>query len=167
MSTNSTANFVIALKWNQQPNHPWGNVLFHNGFDGGDCCGDDVNEQYCEFCDCLEMEPTTEPPMGECAIPHWFGDNYCDDENNTPECGFDGGDCCGDDINTTYCSECECFDFPETTQAPDGSNCEIPHWFGDSYCDDENNNADCGFDGGDCCGDDVNTTYCSACDCLE
>merc|ERR1711981_266560 len=140
------------------------------GFDGGDCCQEDPNDgwdNYCEFCDCLEMEATTEPPMGECAIPHWFGDNYCDDENNTPECGFDGGDCCGDDVNTSYCSECECFDFPETTQAPDGSNCEIPHWFGDSYCDDENNNADCGFDGGDCCGDDVNTTYCSACDCLE
>merc|ERR1712080_524347 len=27
----STAKFVIALKWNQQPNHPWMNVLFHTG----------------------------------------------------------------------------------------------------------------------------------------
>merc|ERR1712228_759733 len=31
MSTLSTAKFVIALKWNQQPNHPWMNVKFHNG----------------------------------------------------------------------------------------------------------------------------------------
>merc|ERR1719369_1437141 len=28
---NSTANFVSALKWKQQPNHPWMNVLFHTG----------------------------------------------------------------------------------------------------------------------------------------
>merc|ERR1719292_21991 len=25
------ANFVIALKWKQQLNHPWVNVLFHTG----------------------------------------------------------------------------------------------------------------------------------------
>merc|ERR1711981_443530 len=31
MSTNSTANFVSALKWKQQPNQPWMNVLFHTG----------------------------------------------------------------------------------------------------------------------------------------
>merc|ERR1712223_1070818 len=147
-------------------------------FDGGDCCQDNPSQgwdNYCSDCLCLEMpetteapvEPTTEEPMDECAIPQWAGDSYCDDENNTPDCAFDGGDCCGDDVNTTYCSECECLEFPETTQAPDGSNCEIPHWFGDNFCDDENNNAECGFDGGDCCGDDVNTTYCSECDCLE
>ena len=54
-----------------------------------------------------------------------------------------------------------------TTQAPDGSNCEAPQWFGDNFCDDFNNNSECGFDGGDCCGDDVNTMYCSECACLE
>merc|ERR1719369_1380345 len=31
MSMNSTANFVSVLKWKQQPNHPWVNVLFHTG----------------------------------------------------------------------------------------------------------------------------------------
>ena len=25
------------------------------------------------------------------------------------------------------------------------------NWIGDNYCDDENNNAACQFDGGDCC----------------
>merc|ERR1712179_833416 len=128
-------------------------------YDGGDCCGDDVNEQYCEDCDCLEVTETTQAPDGSnCQIPHWFGDNYCDDENNNSECGYDGGDCCGDNVNTTYCSECLCLEYLiETTQAPDGSNCQIPHWFGDNYCDDENNNSECGYDGGDCCGDNVNT----------
>ena len=47
------------------------------------------------------------------------------------------------------------------------SGCENPSWQGDGYCDDENNNNGCDFDGGDCCGDDVKTTYCTVCDCLE
>ncbi len=29
-----------------------------------------------------------------CARPEWRKDGYCDDANNTPDCGFDGGDCC-------------------------------------------------------------------------
>ena len=57
---------------------------------------------------------TTTEPMGDCAAPQWFGDNYCDDENNTPECGFDGGDCCDNEMEgyTNYCSACECLDYP-------------------------------------------------------
>merc|ERR1711997_706547 len=134
-----------------------------NDFDGGDCCGDDVNEQYCSVCECLEGGTTEGPTEGPSdCIDQWIGDDYCDDENNNAACGFDGGDCCQEnpiDGWDQYCSDCLCLEMPETTEGPDGSNCELPHWFGDSYCDDENNNAACGFDGGDCCGDDVNTTY--------
>merc|ERR1712168_301847 len=119
--------------------------------------------------------PTQGPPDG-CGAPQWFGDNYCDDENNNFECGYDGGDCCGDNVNTQYCSECECLEIQETTQGPDesttvgptqGPGSCIDHWIGDDYCDDENNNNECGYDGGDCCGDNVNTMYCSECACLE
>merc|ERR1712083_895887 len=143
-------------------------------FDGGDCCQESPAagwDNYCNACECLEQQTTTTeaPEENDCAIPHWAGDNYCDDENNTPGCGFDGGDCCQEspaDGWDNYCSDCECLEFPATTEAP-GTNCVAPHWFGDNYCDDENNNAECGFDGGDCCGDNVNTTYCSAWECLE
>ena len=41
-------------------------------------------------------------------IPHLIEDGYCDDENNNAGCGFDGGDCCGPDVKTLYCTECEC-----------------------------------------------------------
>ena len=41
-------------------------------------------------------------------IPQYIGDGYCDDENNNKDCQFDGGDCCGSDINTKFCSECQC-----------------------------------------------------------
>ena len=40
----------------------------------------------------------------------WTGDMYCDDINNNMECGYDGGDCCGCDVNTDYCTECQCLD---------------------------------------------------------
>ena len=38
------------------------------------------------------------------------GDNICDDENNNKGCHYDGGDCCGNNLNTQYCSVCKCKD---------------------------------------------------------
>ena len=40
-------------------------------------------------------------------------------------------------------------------------------WIGDGYCDDINNNLDCSYDVGDCCGSNVNTDYCNVYQCLE
>ena len=31
------------------------------------------------------------------------------------ECTYDGGDCCGPNVNTQYCTECSCLD-------PNGGN---------------------------------------------
>ena len=45
--------------------------------------------------------------------------------------------------------------------------CEYPDWNADGYCDDVNNNEACFFDGGDCCGSNVNTDYCTLWQCLE
>ena len=36
------------------------------------------------------------------------GDRYCDDDTNNLKCNFDGGDCCGPDIDTQYCIDCLC-----------------------------------------------------------
>ena len=40
-------------------------------------------------------------------------------------CNYDGGDCCGDNVDTQYCSVCECLDGgsgtttnPVTTDSP-------------------------------------------------
>jgi hypothetical protein len=38
----------------------------------------------------------------------WALDSFCDDITNTPECNFDGGACCGDNVDKSYCLECEC-----------------------------------------------------------
>merc|ERR1712088_990202 len=40
--------------------------------------------------------------------------------------------------------------------------CQNSGWVSDG-----NNNADCNYDGGDCCGSNVNTACCSQCQCLE
>ena len=38
------------------------------------------------------------------------GNGLCDDETNILECNFDDGDCCGPNITTTHCTECQCLE---------------------------------------------------------
>ena len=40
--------------------------------------------------------PTEAPPPSDC-IDQWIEDGFCDDENNSAACQFDGGDCCNND----------------------------------------------------------------------
>ena len=89
----------------------------------------------------------------------WLGDGFCDRDLNTPDCGYDGGDCC----------ECTCMDGPEYACGINVPDCKDPscldknlvedfpscggnllQW-NDGKCDTENNNESCGYDGGDCC----------------
>ena len=46
------------------------------------------------------------PCFGNCTFYTciWIGDGYCDDAANTLDCNFDGGDCCGPNVNTVYCT---------------------------------------------------------------
>ena len=39
-----------------------------------------------------------------------MGNGACEDHNNNCGCEWDGGDCCGENVVTTYCSVCECLD---------------------------------------------------------
>ena len=47
-----------------------------------------------------------------CEFPNKIGDGFCDDRNNNPKCEYDGGDCCGSNVNKIeeYCTICECRD---------------------------------------------------------
>jgi hypothetical protein len=45
-----------------------------------------------------------------CIDPDYYEDGFCDDHNNYEACFFDGGDCCGSNVNTIFCTECECLD---------------------------------------------------------
>ena len=60
--------------------------------------------------------------IGTCGgITSYIGDSYCDDNNNNLECNYDGGDCCGPNVNTDYCTECLCLD-DVTTLTPTTSS---------------------------------------------
>ena len=63
-------------------------------------------------------------------------------------------------IPSTYCDACECLDPSQL------GGCGVPKYKGDNFCDDENNNVGCDYDGGDCCGK-INDTYCNICQCLD
>ena len=53
-----------------------------------------------------------------------------------------------------------------TTSCGDGSHEGKVNWIGDGNCDDVNNNEQCQWDGGDCCGDNVHL-WCLVCACLD
>ena len=115
----------------------------------------------------------------------WIGDTFCDDDNNNLDCNYDGGDCCGPNVDTTYCIGCQCLNdattVSHTTTTPIATiatttldcrwsknsdntwvkicegECQGNHSSkGDGICDDINNNLECGYDGNDCFGPDVN-----------
>ena len=60
---------------------------------------------------CLEEgDGTTPSGSGGTCTQNWIGDDYCDDVNNNVGCNFDGGDCCGANVNTQFCTECICLE---------------------------------------------------------
>ena len=79
-------------------------------------------------------------------MTHAFvGDGVCNDETNNDECNYDSGDCCRYDITSEHCTECTCF-HQDTCLAG------VTHAFvGDGVCNNETNNDECDYDGGDCC----------------
>ena len=92
-----------------------------------------------------------------------IGDFVCHDENNNEECAYDGGDCCPCTNNRPWHDDyvverwdgfCRdptsgCLD-PRVDMYPNCTDGVIPD-IGDGWCDMENNNEECLFDGGDCC----------------
>ena len=38
-----------------------------------------------------------------------LGDGICSDLYNTPDCNFDGGDCCSPNSIMMFCDLCQCF----------------------------------------------------------
>ena len=125
-------------------------------YDGGDCCID-VNTDHCIYfadCTCHHQE--------NCKagfIPSVVGDGFCNDETNNADCNYDGGDCCGYDVNTARCSDCKCY---HNETCIFGTHPLVA----DGFCNDETNTADCNYDGGDCCGSCVVTDYCLQCECI-
>lgn len=126
----------------------------------GECSTDESSSSSAEYSGDCEAETSS------------IADGVCDAAANTAACGYDGGDCCACTcfVGGVLCSEtegadvefsCEDPDAPSecgtttTSSSPDASSysdCEgYPPNIRDGYCDEANNNAACGYDGGDCC----------------
>ena len=91
-----------------------------------------------------------------------IGNGVCNDEANNEGCIYDGGDCCLPNTNSDQCTECICH-HQETCAT--GFNHPLVR---DGHCQDETNNFDCNYDGGDCCGScSVNPEHCTECICHE
>ena len=76
------------------------------------------------------FQPILIEECGLCEYPSLVGDWFCDDDANTPECQYDGGDCCGPNVNADLCDKCVCYQH---------ENCEFA-LVGDGHCHDEFNN---------------------------
>jgi hypothetical protein len=46
----------------------------------------------------------------DCAYGQLVGNGHCNDEANSADCLYDGGECCGGCVNTDHCSDCLCYD---------------------------------------------------------
>ena len=75
-------------------------------FDGGDCCDTESSRFFCQDCICYVQEKTD---LGQCSDPDLVGDSFCHDSTNTPECDYDGGDCCQDYLFPIFCQDCLCY----------------------------------------------------------
>ena len=98
------------------------------------------------------------------SCPFWeiIGDNYCDDEANILECGYDFNDCCKFDRDISLCTDCLCYipedkkillekQFEDKCFAGYAYVIEWETYFGDGNCDLGFNNKEHFFDIGDCC----------------
>ena len=116
------------------------------------------------------------------CITAWIGDGLCDTNNNNADCGnYDGGDCCectctdgsfdcgfGGGFNCLDPNGFSCNDDGNDDVGDAGDTC-VPDFIADGDCDEVNNNAACGFDGGDCCDCicDESTCEASGSDCRD
>ncbi|CAM9832115.1 unnamed protein product [Ectocarpus fasciculatus] len=86
-------------------------------YDGGDCCECDCTDDRDFPCGengyvCLDVGSSCYGETQCSGYPNYISDGDCDEENNTEECQYDGGDCC----------ECDCTD-DEYTCGLNGYDC--------------------------------------------
>ena len=171
----SCSKLILACSW-QGKTVPCQSLFSVRRTDDGYCCSFNtlrMSEQlYANFLKILAFQT---------FLVIMFLNHFSLDQNEL-ESGIDDGE---DDYNDYYYNECDyegsgedcnyesTTEYYESTTSDDGSgsgsgdgSCQSG-WIGDDYCDDENNNEECTYDGGDCCGDNVKTDYCTICKCHE
>ena len=105
------------------------------GYDGGDCCkGSCVNRVFNCSANPLDYtcrDPTYTKLPSTCKVtnPEYVGDGFCDilGGYNTPDCNYDGGDCCSD---TCVPSKYNCSFFACARGLPPGCSVPEPSYIG-------------------------------------
>lgn len=125
---------------------------FKCNHDQQDCCiGTDHSQMYCIACDCIRLN-TEGCDRNKLQL---LKNGFCEDESNTFECAWDGGDCCDPQAYFYKCDDCLCYQNGglnlSLSASPSVPFCERFFWKGDGVCDDSNNFDTCDFDSGDCC----------------
>ena len=93
-------------------------------------------------------------------VASFIGDNVCDDALNVYECAYDWWDCCKEEADLTFCTNCTCEDVqtfppprPGVQRITELEECRIA---ANNLCEPKHNNELCDWDRGDCCGPNVN-----------
>ena len=112
-------------------------------YDGGDCCDATCQPTLLHSCPRNSFH-CVDPDVYSCSHPMWSGDGWCDIENNTPACLWDGGDCCEDTCNNDHatfecgqngykCRDPDSEDHGSTDTTGDGGveqlDCAYPEWY--------------------------------------
>ena len=60
------------------------------------------------LCDLVTVFAVTKGANQEGFNNPLVGNGFCNNETNNAACNYDGGDCCGSNVNLQYFSDCEC-----------------------------------------------------------
>ena len=60
------------------------------------------------------------PGTDSCDNTEKVGDGHCHDENNSCNCNWDGGDCCGAKVSTGFCTYCMCLESYKSSATSEG-----------------------------------------------
>jgi len=136
-----------------------------------DCLVDDPSTNVVLLADFDELPelhvpcPEQNDPLANCDVSEWdfnlIGDGKCHAVTNTADCNWDGGDCCEETCTHPNCGVFWEYDCENPAVNPYAPACTVNFkQIGDGLCHAAANNADCGYDGGDCC---VSTCTGAAC----
>ena len=127
------------------------------------------------FLGCFNVSNNVSALLDSCQLMK--EDGHCDDICNYPSLNFDGGDCCQEVIDRSFCSDCFCYQ--DCSRHPDAAEfCFKSHanntndacnssWISDGNCDDGCNVPELNFDGGDCCQESNLFMTCHDCFCYQ